>query len=441
MNASTQHNASLPRQIYSMTWPMVIGLLSMMSFQLVDSIFIGRLGVEPLAIAGYTIPIYQLIIGFQVGIGIATTALISQHLGAGNEDEAKALATTILAVGSAVIASLSLLIWFFRAQVLSLLGADLALLPLAEELWRIFLISSVVGAFLYFGYSICRAHGNTLLPGIGMVITSLLNIALDPLFIFYFELGLAGAAYATLCSFGLGILLTFPRIMRERWIELCAHGYSRFQHTKAILTIAIPAMTSQMMPAAAAVGATYLVSSFGTEVVAAWGMGTRIEFFSIVLVLALTMSLPPMIGRNFGSGDYHQIDTTVRLAMKFVLGWQLLLAIAGFSFAKELSTVMSGRPEVAESLFWIIVLIPFSYGFLGVCMICVSVCNAIASPQRALWISFARLFMFYLPCLYLGAYFYDEQGLFAGAAIGNVGAGIFGWHLYRQRLNTLMGKT
>ncbi|WP_255376054.1 MATE family efflux transporter, partial [Oleiphilus sp. HI0080] len=68
-----------------MTWPMLIGIISLMSFQLVDSVFIARLGVAPLAVVGFTIPIYQLFIGIQVGIGIATTALISQLLGANKE--------------------------------------------------------------------------------------------------------------------------------------------------------------------------------------------------------------------------------------------------------------------------------------------------------------------------------------------------------------------
>ena len=82
---------------------MLLGVLSLMSFQLVDSVFISRLGIEPLAVVGFTIPIYQVIIGIQVGIGIATTALISQRLGAGQVSDAKSLAGSVLVFGSVLM--------------------------------------------------------------------------------------------------------------------------------------------------------------------------------------------------------------------------------------------------------------------------------------------------------------------------------------------------
>ncbi|MDX1451686.1 MAG: MATE family efflux transporter, partial [Oleiphilaceae bacterium] len=116
--------------LFSMTWPMLIGVLSLMSFQLVDSIFISRLGVAPLAVVGFTIPIYQLIIGIQVGIGIATTALISQRLGAGNADEAQQMGGSIVAFGTSVICILCAGLWCFREDLLALMDGDSALLAL-----------------------------------------------------------------------------------------------------------------------------------------------------------------------------------------------------------------------------------------------------------------------------------------------------------------------
>ena len=417
-----------------MTWPMVIGVLSLMSFQLVDSIFIGRLGVEPLAVVGYTIPIYQLVIGFQVGIGIATTALISQRLGAGKEHDARALGGTILIFGSFTIALLCLFIWLFRHIVLGALGAEASLTPLAEELWSVFLVAALCGAILYFGYSICRAHGNTMLPGVGMVFTSLLNMALDPLFIFYFELGLAGAAWATLASFLAGFLLIFPKTFANHWLGLASSLQQFLMHVRETVSISLPAMVSQMMPAIAAIMATYLVSSFGTEVVAAWGMGVRLEFFGIVLVLALTMSMPPMIGRFYGAGDILQIKALVALGVKFVIAWQIVFAILLAIFASPLSHLMAGKEAVAIPLFWIVMILPISYAPLGVCMLCVSICNAIAAPQRALTISFLRLFICYLPFLFAGSLIADFEGLIVGATLGNFCAGLLAWRLYQVRI-------
>ncbi len=424
--------------LFKMTWPMLIGVLSLMSFQLVDSIFISRLGIEPLAVIGFTIPIYQVIIGIQVGIGIATTAMISQRLGAGKEERASELGTRILILGGSAIALLCALIWLFRAQILEALGGSPTLLPLLEELWSIWLLAAFTGAFVYFGYSICRAHGDTLLPGVGMVLTSLLNIAFDPFFIFYLDLGLVGAAYATLCAFFAGGLLIYPKIIKRHWIRWRSNStISMFQDSKEITGIATPAMTSQLMPSLAAMLTTAIVAQYGTEAVAAWGLGVRLEFFSIVLVLALTMSMPPMIGRYYGSGNDSEISKLIALSIKVVLVWQTLLAIFMLSFAQPLSFLLAGQAEVVEIVQFYLYALPISYGPMGVCILMVSFSNAISQAFRAMLISFLRLFACYVPCLYIGGTIAGLEGLMIGAMIGNFIAGYMAWQLFQRGFKQL----
>lgn len=423
---------SRARELFRMTWPMLIGVLSLMSFQLADSIYIARLGIEPLAIIGFTIPIYQIVIGFQVGIGIATTALISQLLGAKEEQEAHDLGGTILLVGTLIITVLCAVIWFFRAQILSLLGGEVRLLPLFSEFWAVWLVSAFCGAVLYFGYSICRAHGNTLLPGLGMILTSLLNIGLDPLFIFYFDLGLVGAAYASILSFAAGLVLVFPKVWSMKWLSFHASRLQLLDRCRKILNIATPAMLSQMLPSLAAMIATNVVAGYGTEAVAAWGLGVRFEFFSIIVILALTMSLPPMVGRLYGARDFEEINGLIKLAFKVTLCWQVFLALALALLATSFSQFMAGTPEVAAILNDFLVFIPISYALLGICMLSTSISNAIGQPSRALAISFCRLFVCFVPGILIGAHLGDLFGLIIGASVGNVAAGLLAWQLHRQ---------
>jgi len=167
-------------------------------------------------------------------------------------------------------------------------------------------VSAWTGAMLYFGYSVCRSHGDTRLPGYLMIGTSLLNIALDPLYIFVFGWGLPGAAWATITAFGIGALIIYPALLKRQWISFELRQLSLIKALKQLNGIMAPAMVSQLMPPASAMLATAMVAGFGSAAVAAWGLGTRLEFFSIVVVLALTMSLPPMIGRMLGAGDIGQ---------------------------------------------------------------------------------------------------------------------------------------
>jgi Na+-driven multidrug efflux pump len=174
-----------------------------------------------------------------------------------------------------------------------------------------------------------------------MVATSLLNIGLDWLYIFYFGWGLPGAAWATATAFGLGALLIYPLLIKRGWLGFDLAGLQLTRAVRQLGGIMAPAMVSQMMPPMAAVLATALVASFGSTAVAAWGLGSRLEFFSIVVVLALTMSMPQMIGRMLGRGEIENVRRLVRLAVRFLVVWQLaigLLWLLGSGLVTELFT-------------------------------------------------------------------------------------------------------
>lgn len=432
MTSKAKQTPSLSRSLFQMTWPMLFGVLSLMSFQLADSAFIGQLGVAPLAAVGFTVPMYQLIIGVQVGLGIATTAVISKALGANQTDHAKQLGGLVIIIGAALIALLCLILWLARAPILDVLGGEPELLPTLSLYWKPWLVSAWMGAMLYFGYSLCRAHGNTMLPGITMVFTSLLNIALDPLFIFVFDWGLAGAAYATITSFSVGCLIIYPKVISRQWLGFSFKTGSVPASTKQLGSITGPAMLSQFMPSLSAMFATALVAAYGTAAVAAWGLGTRLEFFSIVIVLALTMSMPPMIGRFWGAGDLDSIRQLVTIAVKFVLLWQLAIAIIWWLLSDNISTLMTTNLSVAEVLQHYLLKVPLSYGTLGLCMIMVSVCNAMGLPMRALLISCLRLFLCYIPLLWIGSQIDGLDGLMSGALVGNLASGLMAWTIYQK---------
>jgi len=147
-NATPQ--ASLPRQLFTMTWPMLFGVLSLMTFQLVDSAFIGQLGRDPLAALGFTLPMQQLIIGLQVGLGIATTAIISRTLGAGDQLRAERLGGLVVTVGATLVIILCIALWLLQTQIMAGLGAEQSLLPLIRSYWIPWLLSAWTGAMMPF---------------------------------------------------------------------------------------------------------------------------------------------------------------------------------------------------------------------------------------------------------------------------------------------------
>lgn len=427
----------LAKQLYRMTWPMIFGVLALMSFQLIDSAFIGQLGVVPLAVQGFTMPVQMVMIGLQVGLGIATTAVIAKALGAHQQHYAKQLGALIVTMGGAGMALMCVVIYFLRGVILPLLGADRSVESIVDSYWLWWLGSVWLSAFIYFLYSVSRANGNTKLPGLVMVLTSLLNLALDPLFIFVFHLGINGAAIATIIAFAIGIAIVAPKILAQHWILFDWHDLNIKRSLLDILHIMGPAMLSQLMPSISSMLATKLLASYGTAAVAAWALGARYELFSIVAILALTMSLPPFVSRLLGQRKIADIRALVHCAVIFVLGFQLLIALITFAIAPLLTHVMTSAETVAQILHNYLLIVPFSFGLLGTCMIMVSVANALGKSYVALIISILRLFVFYLPCLWVGAYLGELYGAFFGALVGNLLAGIAAYAIYVKTLNKL----
>lgn len=431
-----QSTSSLGKQLFSMTWPMLFGILSIMSFQLVDSAFIGQLGVLPLAAQGFTAPIALIFIGIQVGLGIATTSLISRALGASESLYAKQLAGLVVLLGAVGIGLVAVLVWFCRGVVLALLSAPESVTPIIDDYWGWWLVSTWMGAMIYFFYSICRSNGNTMLPGTIMVVTSLLNIALDPLFIFVLDLGIVGAALATCLAFSLGMLIIVPKCFASHWLTFDFGNLSIIKTLGSIGHIMGPAMVSQLLPPLSSVLATKLLAGFGTAAVAAWAVSSRFEFLAIVTVLALTMTLPPMVGRFFGAGQFEAIKQLLRIAVGYVLVFQTLVAILVWWWAPSLAQLMSSDAEVTDIVTWHLMWVPISLGPLGVCMMMVSAANALGKPYRALWMSALRLFAFFLPCLWVGGQIGGLWGLFIGASLANVCAGVAAWWIYQSIYRT-----
>ncbi|ANQ18980.1 MATE family efflux transporter [Vibrio natriegens] len=428
---------TLAKQLFSMTWPMLFGVLSLMSFQLVDSAFIGQLGVLPLAVQGFTLPLQMVVIGIQVGLGIATTAVISKALGANETRYAKQLGGLVLMIGSVGVAIISVLIWLLRYPILSMLSAPDTVMPIIDSYWPWWLLSSWTGALLYFYYSICRAHGNTMLPGTMMMITSGVNLVLDPIFIFTFDLGINGAALATIVAFSFGILVVAPRVKKSHWATTQWQDLNVVKSVRSIGNIMGPAMISQLLPPLSSMLATKLLAGFGTAAVAAWALGSRFEFFAIVSVLALTMSLPPMVGRLLGAKNYDDIQSLVSIAVKFILIFQLLIAVITFAVANPLALLMTSDIQVEQVLEMHLMIVPISLGSLGVCMLMVSICNALGKSYTALTVSALRLFVFFLPCLWVGSQLGGIRGLLLGACLGNICAGIAAYLTYRRTIASL----
>ena len=169
--------------------------------------------------------------------------------------------------------------------------------------------------------------------------------------------------------------------------------------------------------------------------VAGFGVGSRIESIACLVVLALSMTLPPFISQNFGAGHMHRVKHAYKTSIKFVLCWQLLIYVVLIIAAPWVASAFAKEQKVADIIVLFMWIFPLGYGFQGVIILTNSSFNALHKPIVALVLSFIRLFICYVPLASIGSYFYGLHGFFIGALIGNLVMATISYRLFSKQFN------
>lgn len=421
-----------------LTWPVLGGMLTMMSFNLVDTFFISLLGTAQLAAISFTFPVTFLLISLAIGLSIGTSAVIAKALGAGLADTAKEDSLAALWLGAALVSVLALVIAFYLEPLFSLLGATDTTLPFIREYMLIWLAGSVLLVTPMIGNAILRAAGETKIPSLVMASGGLVNAVLDPILIFGLgpvpAMGMQGAALATVFSWLTGFIfiiywLAVKRGLLDRFylpLSLALPIWRRILH------IGMPAAVANMLTPIAMAILTVIIASYGPEAVAALGVGMRLESIACLVVLALSMTLPPVVGQNFGAGLLGRVQQAYFTACHFVLKWQtgvfLLLALLAYPIA----ALFTQDQQVATYIRYFIWSLPLSYGLQGVIILTNSSFNALHLPAKAMILSLVRFFVCYIPLAWLGAKIAGVPGLFIGAMVGNLLTASLAYHWFKQ---------
>lgn len=420
--------------------PVAGGMVAMLSFNLVDAWFIARLGTAPLAAVSFTFPVVFAVISLAIGLGIGTSAVVARRLGQGDIETVRRRATDAALLALAVGVMLSVLGLATLEPLFRLLGADAALMPHVRDYMGIWYLGAAAVIVPRVLNSVLRAQGNTLIPGLMMAVAALLNGLLDWLLIFgvgpFPALGVQGAALATVLSWGaMTAALFFQRELRDcldlRHLTLGGLLAS----WRELSRIAIPAaITSVFTPLAVAL-VTRIVAEHGHHAVAGYGVGTRIDAIAQIGVLALSMTLPPLVSQNHGAGQHERVRRAIVGCFAFVLAWQLLIwlllqALAPWLVASYADGAAMG--EVLRSFLW---WVPLGLGAQGVVILAVSSLNALHEPGRAMRLSVIRLFLLTVPLAWLGGTLGGPQGVFIGLFVANVLVGLVAWRLLHRRLD------
>ncbi|MFT4634371.1 MAG: putative MATE family efflux protein [Chitinophagales bacterium] len=404
---------------------MFFALVAIMGLGLVDSYFISYLGTHPLAAIGFIMPITFIVTSIALGIGMAISSLTSKLIGA----ERMGLAARLITDGFYLTAITALLVTLILTLALEkiflLIGADQTTFPHIYDYMHIWLIGTVMLMVTQVCSSTFRALGDTKTSAVIAITMTLTNLTLDPLLIFglgpFPELGMQGAALATVIAVMVAAVIGLYQLaIKERLLLASLPSLNVFKtNFKQLIDIAIPAVLANAIIPITAAMLTLLVARFGTDSVAGFGVGSRIEAVSLMIVYAMSATLPMFIGQNLGAGKPERVVAALTLSFKFVVIFQLAVYALLAAFSATIASVFSNDAAVQEIIVLFLLIVPISYGLSGVVVLINVSMNVLGKPRIALYINIVRLTVLYFPLAYFGSQAFEIKGLFIGVAIGN----------------------
>lgn len=422
-------HAPVGKTLWQMTWPVIFGVATLISFNVVDTFFISMLGTDALAAVSFTFPVTFTVVSLTIGLGIGTSAVIARKYGADKPDEAHFDAFGALSVAALLVIVLALIGYLLMAPIFSLLQAHERLMPLIYDYMTPWYLGSVMLVTPMVGNAVLRASGDTRTPSLIMASGGLANAIFDPILIFGWgpipAMGVTGAAIASVISWLSGVILIFWLLQKNQLISFKPSNGLSFtaawlKSAREILSIGLPASGANMLTPLAMSVMTAIIAAYGAPAVAAFGVGSRLESLASIIILALSMSLPPLISQNFGAQKIERVKMAYHTALKAVLGIQALIYIAMVALAPWIAAAFAKEAAVAKIVELFIYIMPLGYGLQGWVILTNSSFNAIHRPMRALWLSVIRLFVLFVPLSYLGSLLADITGLFIGGVVANL---------------------
>jgi putative MATE family efflux protein len=423
-----------------MTVPVMFGIFMMMLQAFADAYFIGRVGDEALAALSFAFPILMVVTSVAIGLGAGTSSVVARAIGADDERRARRLATDSLFLSFAITAVIAFAGALTIRPLFLLLGAPPSMLPLIEG-YMLLLYASVPFVVVgMVGISSMRATGDTRLPSRLMVVSAIVNVILDPLFIFGLgpvpEMGLNGAGLAALVSrvWIFGATLFYMRY-RVQMLSFDKPDLAEMLSSwRDVLHVGIPAAgTNAIIPAATAV-VTAMLAGHGPEAVAGFGVASRIEALTLVVFYALSAIIGPFVGQNMSSGKADRIFRALHLCTVFCLGSGLLIAALLAALSGVLPGLFSDNSAVTDVTRQFLWIAPISYGTYGMVMIMNASFNGMGKPIPAVYISIARMLVIYVPIAFVLDHFIGVPGIFAGYAIANFVTGILSYAWARSSI-------
>lgn len=426
---------NLTQHIVTMSLTSAIGFIALFIVDLVDMLFISMLGIEELAAAvGFAGTILFVTTSISIGLAIAGGALVARSLGEDDAKRATQLLTHVLIVGVAFAVIFAAVIYLNLDGLTALIGAKGETQQLAISYLKILVPTMPILLIGIIASAALRSHGAARLSMMVTLVGGIVNAIFDPIFIFGLDMGLEGAAWASVLSrFAIAITASWYIVRRFGGFS----GLSLraiWRDLRPIAAIAVPAMLANV---AAPIGGAYITraaAEFGEAAVAGMAIIGRVTPIAFALIFAMSGAIGPIIGQNFGAGRHDRVRTAYNSSMVLIVAYVVPVVIALYFLRGPIAQMFSAEGEARDLIYLFCGPLSLAWIFNGVIFIGNAAYNNLGHPFYSTWVNWGRNTLGTIPFVYFGAQFWGAEGVLIGQMAGGVFAAIVSFVLAERLL-------
>lgn len=431
---------SIGRAILLLSIPMVLEMSMESIFAVVDIFFVAQLGPEAIATVGLTESMLTIIYAIAIGLSMATTAIVSRRIGEKDKEGAAVSAVQSILVSAIVSLPIALLGLFYSQELLRLMGASETIVHELTGYTTIMLSFNGVIMLLFIINAVFRGAGDAAISMRVLWVANILNIILDPLFIFgigpFPELGVMGAAVATTIGRGLGVAFQFYQLSQksQRISIKKQHWRLSVPVMKRLFQLSIGGIGQYLIATSSWIGLVRIIAEFGSEALAGYTIAIRIIIFSLLPSWGMSNAAATLVGQNLGAGKPDRAEKSVWITALFNMAVLMLIGVLFYIFATELVMLFTNEQAVIKIGAQCLRVICFGYLFYSWGMIMAQAFNGAGDTTTPTLLNFVCFWAVEIPLAYFLAMTlsYEEFGVFFSIVVAESLLGVLGIWMFRK---------
>ncbi|MEA1975225.1 MAG: MATE family efflux transporter [Bacillota bacterium] len=428
-------NGNIKKLILSLALPIMLNNLIQTIYNLTDIFFIGKLPGNKIASISFVWPIIFFMLSFGLGISMAGSGLISQYIGSNQEEKAKKLSGQIITFSIIFSIIFGIIGSIFSFEILSFMGAKGDLLIYADKYLEIMFLGMPT-MFMMFAYNgIKNGEGDTFTPMIITLTSVILNIFLDPIFMFTFNLGIKGAAIATVISRGIfGTFAIYTLFTKRNELQLSLSDLKvKKDLLQKLLQIGLPASIGQSTAALGFAVLNIFIVSFGEATLTAFTLGNRISSLIMMPAMGIGSALAPIVGQNIGANQISRAKKSIKTSVIMSTIFLVLGGIVILYFSNSILLLFTTDKEIIKQGIPYVRLITLSLPLMGYFQILNGIFQGSGHTKSSMFLMIGRLWILRIPIIIIFKNYTDLSyfGVWYAMILSNFITVLVGYIMYK----------